>query len=74
MPASGTAPPPAEPGGTTRRVAVDPRLAIGGGAPLAFIAGPCVIESREHALFMARSLAAIAKRLGVPYVFKASYD
>lgn len=74
MPASGTAPPPADPGGTTRRVAVDARLAIGGGAPLAFIAGPCVIESREHALFMARSLAAIAKRLGVPYVFKASYD
>jgi 2-dehydro-3-deoxyphosphooctonate aldolase (KDO 8-P synthase) len=47
---------------------------IGGGAPLALIAGPCVIESEEHALRMARSIAAIARDLGVPYVFKASYD
>jgi 2-dehydro-3-deoxyphosphooctonate aldolase (KDO 8-P synthase) len=33
-----------------------------------------VIESEEHALRMARSIAAIARDLGVPYVFKASYD
>ncbi|HYV85942.1 MAG TPA: 3-deoxy-8-phosphooctulonate synthase [Patescibacteria group bacterium] len=47
---------------------------IGGGAPLALIAGPCVIESEEHALKMARAIAAIARELGVPYVFKASFD
>jgi 2-dehydro-3-deoxyphosphooctonate aldolase (KDO 8-P synthase) len=58
----------------TRRVAIAPGLAIGGGAPLAFIAGPCVIESEAHALAMARSLAEVARRVGVPYVFKASYD
>ena len=74
MPASGTAPPPADRGGATRRIAIDAQVAVGGGAPLAFIAGPCVIESREHALFMARTLAEIARRLGVPYIFKASYD
>jgi 2-dehydro-3-deoxyphosphooctonate aldolase (KDO 8-P synthase) len=49
-------------------------VAIGGGAPLAFLAGPCVIESETHALRMARALAEITHRLGVPYVFKASFD
>jgi 2-dehydro-3-deoxyphosphooctonate aldolase (KDO 8-P synthase) len=39
-------------------------------APLALIAGPCVIESEEHVLFMAR---AIRNAVG-PYVFKASFD
>lgn len=49
-------------------------LKIGGGAPLFLIAGPCVIESEAHALGMAESTAAIARKLGVPYIFKASYD
>jgi 2-dehydro-3-deoxyphosphooctonate aldolase (KDO 8-P synthase) len=47
---------------------------IGGGQPLAFIAGPCVIESASHALEMAQALAAIAARCAVPLVFKASFD
>jgi 2-dehydro-3-deoxyphosphooctonate aldolase (KDO 8-P synthase) len=41
---------------------------------LFLLAGPCVIESERHALKMARAIAAITARLGVPYVFKASYD
>jgi 2-dehydro-3-deoxyphosphooctonate aldolase (KDO 8-P synthase) len=45
-----------------------------GGPELFLIAGPCVIESEEHALFMASSIAEICRRLGVPYIFKASYD
>ena len=45
-----------------------------GGPQLFLIAGPCVIESEEHALFMATSIAAICLELGVPYIFKASYD
>jgi len=57
-----------------RAVAVGPGLTIGGGAPLAFIAGPCVIESEQHALGMARSLKEITTRLGIPYIFKASFD
>ena len=75
MPASGSARPPAEPGpAAPRRVAITPDLAIGGGAPLAFIAGPCVIESEPHALKMARALADICARLKVPYIYKSSYD
>ncbi len=47
---------------------------IGGGHPLAVIAGPCVIESAGHALDIASALRDIASRCGVPLVFKASYD
>ena len=49
-------------------------VTLGGGAPLALIAGPCVIESDAHAMMMAESLAKIAGRIGVPFIFKASYD
>ncbi|HPR68007.1 MAG TPA: 3-deoxy-8-phosphooctulonate synthase [Kiritimatiellia bacterium] len=47
---------------------------FGGGAPLALIAGPCVIESREMALDLAARLSALAKKERIPLVFKASYD
>ena len=49
-------------------------LTVGGGAPLLLIAGPCVIESDAHALGLAIAIRDIARRVGVPYVFKASYD
>jgi len=49
-------------------------VALGGGAPLALIAGPCVIESEAHALRIAEAVASIAARCRVPYIFKASYD
>src|SRR4029453_7849795 len=49
-------------------------VALGGGAPLALIAGPCVIESEAHASMIAESLVTIASRCGVPLIFKASYD
>jgi 2-dehydro-3-deoxyphosphooctonate aldolase (KDO 8-P synthase) len=49
-------------------------LTMGGGAPLLLIAGPCVIESERHALDLAVAIRDIARRAGVPYVFKASYD
>jgi 2-dehydro-3-deoxyphosphooctonate aldolase (KDO 8-P synthase) len=49
-------------------------VALGGGAPLALIAGPCVIESADHASMMAESLVKIASRCGIPFIFKASYD
>ncbi|MBI5863081.1 MAG: 3-deoxy-8-phosphooctulonate synthase [Planctomycetes bacterium] len=47
---------------------------LGPGNPLVLIAGPCVIESLEHCLMLAERIAAIAKRLDMPYVFKASFD
>ena len=42
--------------------------------PLALISGPCQIESREHAIFMAGALVEITQKLGIPYIFKASFD
>jgi 2-dehydro-3-deoxyphosphooctonate aldolase (KDO 8-P synthase) len=47
---------------------------IGGGAPIVLIAGPCVIESEAHAHDLAGRLADIARRVRIPYVFKASFD
>lgn len=47
---------------------------IGGGHPLALIAGPCVIESTQHAVDMALAIRDIAARCDVPVIFKASYD
>ena len=49
-------------------------FAIGGGHPLAFILGPCVIESPAHALDLALAIREIATRCGVPVIFKASFD
>ena len=47
---------------------------IGAGRPLAVIAGPCVIESRDSALRHAGVLKEIADRVGVPLIYKSSYD
>ena len=47
---------------------------IGGGEPLSLIAGPCVLESEELALETASRLRDIAGRMGMPLVFKGSYD
>jgi 2-dehydro-3-deoxyphosphooctonate aldolase (KDO 8-P synthase) len=49
-------------------------IEIGGGRPFALIAGPCVIESESHASALATELASVTARLGVPFIFKASYD
>ena len=45
-----------------------------GSGQLLLIAGPCVIESEQHAIGLARTIKSIAARCGVQYVFKASYD
>ena len=62
----------------TRSVGVSPvsvsSVMLGAGAPLAFIAGPCVIESREHTIAIAVALAAISAELKLPLIFKASFD
>ena len=50
------------------------KLSLGAGAPLFFIAGPCVIESERHALRVAGRLAKAARALRIPLIFKASYD
>jgi 2-dehydro-3-deoxyphosphooctonate aldolase (KDO 8-P synthase) len=56
-----------------KRVLVDKGVTFGDGR-LAFIAGPCVIESRSMAVDIAVKLTQTARKLGVGYVFKASFD
>src|SRR5882672_9406893 len=45
-----------------------------GSGDLFLIAGPCVIESEQHALFMAEVIKGVARSLAFPFIFKASYD
>lgn len=47
---------------------------IGAGNPLALLAGPCVLEGLERCLYIGRTIRDITQRLGIPYVFKASFD
>ncbi|WGM47713.1 2-dehydro-3-deoxyphosphooctonate aldolase [Brevundimonas sp. NIBR10] len=49
-------------------------VVIGGGARIAFIAGPCQLESRQHALEMAHALKEIGERLNVGIIYKTSFD
>jgi len=49
-------------------------VAIGGQAPLAFILGPCVVESAQHALETAAAIKEIGARCQAPVIFKASFD
>ncbi|MGH7822595.1 MAG: 3-deoxy-8-phosphooctulonate synthase [Candidatus Binatia bacterium] len=49
-------------------------LRIGGSLPFVLIAGPCVIESRDSVLRHADRIGAVARKVGVPLIFKASFD
>ncbi len=49
-------------------------LTVANDAPLTIIAGPCVMESRQHALDMSGALAEIASKLGVGMIYKSSFD
>jgi len=59
---------------TTRSIRITDDIAFGSDNPPLFIAGPCVIESREHALMMARTLARLRDELKINLVFKSSFD
>lgn len=58
----------------TRIIEINAELSFGGDRPPLFIAGPCVIESRDHALHMAELLRGIRDEFGINLVFKASFD
>ena len=49
-------------------------IQIGGKNPIALIAGPCVIEGYERTLAIGKAIKEITDKLGMPYIFKASYD
>ena len=56
-----------------KTVAIGP-ITVGGRQPLALIAGPCVIEDAERTLAIGKAVKEITSRLGIPYIFKASFD
>ncbi len=59
---------------TTRVIEITPSLRFGGDEAPLFIAGPCVIESLEHALRMARTLLKLRDEMKINLVFKSSFD
>ncbi|MBA7688912.1 2-dehydro-3-deoxyphosphooctonate aldolase [subsurface metagenome] len=50
------------------------KIKIGGDNPLVLIAGPCVIETEEQTFQTAKRLKEITSELGIPFIFKSSYD
>lgn len=50
------------------------KVKIGGTLPLAFVGGPCAIENRDHALFMAEAIEKICKKLDIPWIYKSCFD
>lgn len=61
-------------GVVVRDVSVSPSVAFGNHLPLGIMAGPCSIESRDIALQIADTMVSECRKLGMPYVFKASFD
>lgn len=59
---------------TTQKTVKVGSIEFGNEKPFVLIAGPCQIESREHAFGLAQRLADITDTLGIPFIFKASYD
>ena len=57
----------------TREITVG-NITIGGNRPIALIAGPCVIESRDICFEIAERTKAVCEELGIGYIFKASFD
>src|SRR5208283_3120477 len=57
-----------------RQIKINDKVIFGGKKPLVLIAGPCVIETSYGTLKIADAIKKITSRLGVPFVFKASFD
>jgi len=58
----------------SKEIKIAPRVKVGGKGPFFLIAGPCVIESEEHSVRLAREIGRTSSSLGVPFIFKASFD
>jgi 2-dehydro-3-deoxyphosphooctonate aldolase (KDO 8-P synthase) len=58
----------------SKTVTISPGVSIGGGRPFALIAGPCVIESPSLCREIASTVKPICDALGIPFIFKASFD
>jgi 2-dehydro-3-deoxyphosphooctonate aldolase (KDO 8-P synthase) len=58
----------------TSVIKITDQISFGGDHPLLFIAGPCVIESRDHVMRMAETMRQLRDELGIQLVFKSSFD
>ena len=58
----------------SKEIEIAPKVKVGGKGPFFLVAGPCVIESEEHSLRLAREIGRTCAALGVPFIFKASFD
>lgn len=58
----------------TRLIDIDGTVFVGAGNPFVLIAGPCVIESHKLCRQICTEVLSITRHLGIPYVFKASFD
>jgi 2-dehydro-3-deoxyphosphooctonate aldolase (KDO 8-P synthase) len=50
------------------------KVKVGNSLPLTLIAGPCQLESRDHALMMSSALAKLAERMNIGFIYKTSFD
>ena len=57
-----------------KEIPINEKIKVGGSLPFFLIGGPCVIESQEHAFFMAQEIKKICQELEVAYIFKSSFD
>ncbi len=57
-----------------KEIAISKKVKIGGRNAFFMIGGPCVIESQDHAFFMAKEIKKICQGLQISFIFKASYD
>jgi 2-dehydro-3-deoxyphosphooctonate aldolase (KDO 8-P synthase) len=57
-----------------KEIQINEKIRVGGSHPFFLIGGPCVIESQEHAFFMAQEIKKICQELEVVYIFKSSFD
>ena len=57
-----------------KEIKINSKVKIGGENPLFLIGGPCVIESEQHAFFLAQEIKNICQKLNLNFIFKASYD
>ena len=57
-----------------KHIKISNKVTFGNDLPFVLIAGPCAMESRDHAMSMAENLIKITDKLGIPFVFKTSFD
>ena len=59
---------------TQRHINVGNNVTFGNDLPFVLIAGPCQVESRDHTLMMADALQKMTTKLGIPFIYKSSFD